>query len=234
VASLTEAEVDRIYRKQITIRPHRRFDYRPLVLVLLGMAVVFGSAIIWHRKVGRLKKRIATAKAELAAKDEQINRMAITDPLTCLNNRMRLIDILGKETQRFHRYGHPTSIIFSDVDHFKDINETFGYNLGDVVLCKMGEILESSIRKADICGRWGGEKFMVICPETEMEGALILAEHLRSRIESLSLPKVGTRTCSFGVASFLPGDTEESIVQRADKSQNLAKEKGGNRVETAE
>ncbi len=234
VASLTRAEVNRIYRKQITVRPHRQIDYRTLILVLLVMAVVVGSAIFWHRKVGRLRKRIATARAELAAKDEQINRMAITDPLTCLNNRMRLIDILGKETQRFRRYGHPTSIIFSDVDHFKDINETFGYNLGDVVLCKMGETLAGSIRKADICGRWGGEKFMVICPETEIEGARTLAEHLRKRIEALSLPKVGPRTCSFGIASFLPGDTEESIVQRADRSQNLAKEKGGNRVETVE
>ncbi len=158
VSVLSEAEVERIYRKQIAVQPDRRIDYGRLLQLLLGVCIAVGLLLIWHRNVGRLKKRAAKVEAALAAKDEQMKQMAITDPLTCLSNRMRLIDILTKEMHRFSRYGRPASIIVADVDHFKDINEAFGYNLGDVVICKIGKALSGAVRKADTCGRWGGEK----------------------------------------------------------------------------
>jgi len=233
VTVMSEGEVDRIYRRHIAIRPEDRVDYGPLAWGFLGIVLIVGCLLAWNRKVTRLKKRIAKIQAELAAKDEQMKMMAITDPLTNLYNRMRLIDVLAKEMQRFHRYRRPVSVILADVDNFKEINKEFGYNLGDVVLCKIGQALAANVRKADICGRWGGEKFMIVCPETESEGTRTLAEHLREIVESIQLPKAGYRTCSFGVAAFAAGDNKETIVHRADKAQNLAKEKGGNRVEVA-
>ncbi len=230
VGAMAQPEIDRIYEQQIAVSPEHRVDYRLLIQIGLGTAILGGLLFFWRRHVTRLKKRVETAQAALAAKDEEMKRMAITDPLTCLNNRMRLVDILNKEMQRFQRYNRPVSIILADVDNFKEINKEFGYNLGDVVLCKIGQALADNVRKADICGRWGGEKFMIICPETRTDGAQTLAEHLRETIASIQLPKVGPRTCSFGVSSFIPEDNEETLVQRADKAQNAAKDAGGNRV----
>lgn len=234
LGAVSEGEIDRIYRRQIPSQAGWRLDYRLFLPVLLAMLVIAGVLFFCRRKATHLKRRIAQVQAELEAKNEEIKMMAITDPLTCLNNRMRLLDILNKEMQRFQRYNRPVAIIMADVDNFKEINKEFGYNLGDVVLCKIGQALADNVRKADICGRWGGEKFMIICPETSKEGARVLAEHLRETIALIQLPKVGNRYCSFGVAAFIPEDTEESVLQRADKAQNLAMEKGGNRVETAE
>jgi len=118
-----------------------------------------------------------------------------------------------------------------DLDSFKDVNDTYGHQVGDGVLTGVAEILQKQVRNIDIVGRWGGEEFLIICPATGLQGILSVAEKLRSKIEKHIFPKVGTKTASFGVTAWCPDDSLETMIARADKSLYKAKEKGGNRVE---
>ncbi len=231
IASFTEAEIDTLHRRWLAAPPEDRFDPAWLWAVAAAALIAGLAVFLWRRETGRLRRRIADVQAELQTKQKEVETLMITDPLTCLNNRPKLKEVLGKEAKRFERYGRTSAVILMDVDRFKAVNDTYGHNLGDVVLCKIGELLRNNVRKADTSGRWGGEEFMVLCPETDTGGAARLAENLRRTIEGTRLPKVGTLTCSFGVAVFRGEDTGETVVGRAEEALARAKAAGRNRVE---
>lgn len=121
-----------------------------------------------------------------------------------------------------------------DVDHFKQVNDLYGHQTGDEVLVQMAGLLRTHVRETDMAGRWGGEEFMVICPETDAAGAGVLAAKLRQMIAEHTFPRVGSRTGSFGVATRLTGETADSLIGRSDAALYRAKERGRNRVEQAE
>jgi len=179
---------------------------------------------ITHIKETEQQLNEATKKAEI---------LAVTDTLTGLNNRLKLDQELNKEFQRAKRYGNPFSIILLDIDKFKSVNDTFGHPVGDQTLKEVSGILLDYSRKTDIVGRWGGEEFLFICPETNLAGALQLAEILRNMIETHDFPVIGKKTSSFGVACYLDGDKIQTIMERVDKALYSAKEKGRNRVEVS-
>lgn len=162
---------------------------------------------------------------------KRAEELSITDRLTQLYNRLKLDEDLHKEVVRADRYGHPLSVIILDVDHFKSVNDTYGHQTGDQVLVALAGLIRSNLRQSDIAGRWGGEEFLVICPVTTTDGAAALAEKLRAAISAHAFPVVGTKTCSFGIASRLAGEKEEDMVGRADAALYRAKEQGRNRVE---
>ena len=120
-----------------------------------------------------------------------------------------------------------------DLDHFKSINDRFGHNEGDAVLAGVSALMKEGIRESEIAGRWGGEEFLIILPETTLDCALPVADRLRSSIEShrFSIPE--RVTISVGVAAFHPGDTPHQIIQRADAALYSAKESGRNCVKVA-
>ena len=158
---------------------------------------------------------------------------ATTDPLTGLANRLMLNHELDQEIARAARYGGPVAFIFYDVDHFKHINDNYGHPIGDKVLIELSSLASATIRKTDVLARWGGEEFAIIAPQTPAKRAAELAQGLRAAIEAHIFPEVGTITCSFGVAEYQPGDTAETLVERADKALYCAKVNGRNRVEMA-
>ena len=126
------------------------------------------------------------------------------------------------------------SIIFFDLDFFKNVNDKYGHLVGDEVLEKVTEIVSKANRSADIFARYGGEEFIIMTPETDISGALIHAERLRNDIENYDFDTVGNITSSFGVAEFDPeNDDVERLLERADKALYIAKEYGRNRVEKA-
>lgn len=190
-----------------------------------------------------LEKTIANAlkKRELQAKvDEQqqlIMRQATTDNLTGLNNRGYCLQRIEEAWQRAVRYNHPFSLLMFDLDHFKHVNDTYGHPAGDKVLAKTGEIIASVLRETDIAGRYGGEEFIVALENTDLDGAINLAERLRQamahdsfRIEAtLTVPV----TCSIGV-SCLDRDRDiadiETLLGAADEALYLAKNRGRNQV----
>lgn len=159
-------------------------------------------------------------------------QLSITDPLTQVYNRLHLDNIFQTETKRAKRYGISYSIILLDVDHFKAINDKYGHNDGDEVLVKLVKVLQKNLRETDVLGRWGGEEFLMILPQTVLEEAFITAEKLKQKIESCSFCVGESITCSFGVSEFLQEDKDcDNVIKRADDALYRAKELGRNRIE---
>lgn len=165
----------------------------------------------------------------------ELERLARTDSLTGLLNRQRLMERLEKEVERSTRYGRPLSLMIMDLDHFKEVNDNHGHLAGDSVLVSTAETISGTLRTTDFAGRYGGEEFCVVLPETEINGAADLAERLREAVENTEHSINGTSlrvTCSIGVAQAASGNVEETIAV-ADGALYRAKRSGRNRVERA-
>lgn len=158
-------------------------------------------------------------------------RLSQEDDLTGLFNRRRTAELIEIEIQRASRYGTIFSVILMDIDNFKTVNDRFGHQAGDEVLIKITGVIQSNLRATDLAGRWGGEEFLLILPETDMVGGLSLAEKIRTRLESAYLGEIGHRTASFGVTAYEDRDDIEAIIARADSGLYAAKRGGRNRVE---
>jgi diguanylate cyclase (GGDEF)-like protein len=161
---------------------------------------------------------------------QELERLSVTDGLTGLANHRSLMQRLKEEATRSARSKRSFSVIMADVDHFKMYNDSFGHPAGDVVLKRVGALLKDSTRTIDCVGRYGGEEFAAILPETEMVGALEVAERIRTRIEAEQFPERAI-TLSIGVAEFpKDADRPEQIIAVADKALYEAKRGGRNRV----
>ncbi|MDT8446333.1 MAG: diguanylate cyclase [bacterium] len=173
-----------------------------------------------------------TLLAENVTDKKRIEELSITDPLTGAFNRNKLTQAFEREIARAERYSQPLSVILLDLDHFKLVNDTHGHLVGDQVLVATVQLLQRELRKTDILGRWGGEEFLVLCPETENPGAVLLAEKLRLALEAAVHPSAGRVTVSIGVTSYRAGDQAESLVARADEALYRSKDQGRNQVST--
>ena len=170
----------------------------------------------------------------MASLVEESRWMATTDLLTGLLNRRAFLESTGREVARAKRYNDALSVILLDVDHFKHINDRRGHAAGDMVLAAVGKLLNTAVRTCDIVARWGGEEFVLVLPSTTLEGAEQVAERVRELLECAEI-KDGNGdlvpvTASFGVATYMGGETLEQIVDRADRAMYLAKSGGRNRV----
>ncbi|MDY6824560.1 MAG: transporter substrate-binding domain-containing protein [Thermodesulfobacteriota bacterium] len=234
VASLSEREVSQVTRKWLSIRYDKGLDIRLLVQILAGGAFLISLFILWNRKLAFLNRKISNAHQRLAVKSRELEQLSVTDPLTGMFNRMKFEELLQHEIKRVQRTGECFSLIMLDVDNFKEINDSYGHQAGDSVLKKISGFLQASIREADNLGRWGGEEFLVLCPNTSDTGAATLAEHLRRLIAARKLTVAGGVTCSFGVAEYRHEEGESQLLNRVDRAMYRAKELGRNRVELAE
>lgn len=163
-----------------------------------------------------------------------VQLLATTDPLTGIANRRKFMDDLFMEIERTARYGSNMSFIMFDIDLFKRINDTYGHLIGDLVLQKASELAKLNLRNTDFIGRYGGEEFTVLLPNTHLEGAKIVAERIRTSFEQAEIEpypgKLVHFTASFGLAEFQDGDTMDSIIARSDHALYYAKETGRNKV----
>lgn len=166
---------------------------------------------------------------------EETRRLANSDGLTGLQNRRRTTERLEAEIARARRYGTKLSLLLCDVDHFKQVNDQFGHNVGDEVLVRVAATLSETLRQVDLVGRWGGEEFLVLLPDTDGEGARVVAERLRKAVESLPPFPGGPSkvTSSIGIASYNGEDNSAVFVDRADQALYRAKKAGRNRCEVA-
>jgi diguanylate cyclase (GGDEF)-like protein/PAS domain S-box-containing protein len=177
----------------------------------------------------------AAIAIENASLYDQVQQLAITDALTNIYNRRGFFQIGEGEVERARRFGHPLSVLMFDLDHFKQINDTFGHPFGDKILVALIETCRRYIRALDILGRYGGEEFVALLPETDLPAALQIAERLRHAVEKTPL-YVGDKTIfitiSIGVATFRDKTmTLTDMVEQADQAMYRAKQAGRNRVE---
>ncbi|CDM64048.1 GGDEF domain-containing response regulator [Pyrinomonas methylaliphatogenes] len=180
---------------------------------------------------------LAHARTLLEFKEylDSCEEAAFTDHLTGLANRRRFERQLAREVARTRRYGHPFCLLMIDIDHFKEINDTFGHVTGDAVIRQVARILQSSTRGIDVAARIGGDEFAVILPETRFEAGLDVAERLRQAIKSTKMSsEVETVTASFGIAEF-PASAEDEVelFRRADAALYEAKRNGRDCVKAA-
>jgi diguanylate cyclase (GGDEF)-like protein len=208
----------------------------------LGLSLGRGRAVLagQNEELRRLtealadaNRRLAEANAALELRNRELAALAVTDPLTSLGNRRRFMDRLAEETAEARRYGHPLSVLFLDLDHFKWVNDTYGHPIGDEVLKEVARLVRERARETDVVARIGGEEFAVLLPSTDLGGAGPLAEAIRSRVAENDFAVVPSQTVSIGVAQYMPeADDEQAtrLLAAADKALYEAKTSGRNRI----
>lgn len=160
-----------------------------------------------------------------------IHILATTDSLTGIANRREFTAILTSEVARAKRYNTPLSLVMYDIDYFKRVNDSFGHDIGDYVLQTLTHLVKQNIRSADVVARWGGEEFMLLMPQANLQGASTAANKLRQEIADYQFDKVNHLTVSFGATAYDPADDLNSLLKRADDALYQAKQNGRNRVE---
>ena len=181
------------------------------------------------RKQEELEKNLAALQIEKS----EYEKSSKEDPLTGCLNRAGFSSILLREQENLSKNGCPVSFVMLDIDHFKDVNDTYGHSVGDEVLVNLTRLIRDKIRNTDALVRWGGEEFVILCSDTPIQNAQFLAEKLRVAIEGATLIKQQQVTCSFGIAEMIPGEDPKKLFERADKALYSAKEGGRNRVVSA-
>jgi diguanylate cyclase (GGDEF)-like protein len=182
----------------------------------------------------------AAVSIENADLHETVQRQAVTDELTGLANVRELHATLDRELERSRRFGGTLGLMMLDIDNFKRVNDEFGHQQGDEVLASLAAVLREHSRDIDEPARYGGEELAVVLPQTDVEGAVQLAERMREAIEAVKIPRVGSNghlsvTASFGVASFPEsGEDKHALIAAADAALYRAKRAGKNQVQRAE
>jgi len=189
-----------------------------------------------------LEQRMLSLQREnldLVVKNRLLSEVSSRDSLTGLYNRWFVIEKIDTEINRALRHGSPMSLLMLDIDHFKRINDTWGHAAGDQVLQGIGKLLRDSCRVYDVPGRYGGEEFCILLPETRVGNTTIVAERIRHRLEATELPCGDTNivvTASIGIAGMEATDATEilspaALIDRADRALYSAKSRGRNRIE---
>jgi diguanylate cyclase (GGDEF)-like protein len=218
VLAIDPKEAQSIRDKWIAIAIEKVVDYTLVWEIMAAGFVLLLITIYWNRKLSALNK--------------ELNRLSITDKLTGLFNRVKIDDMLDGEIHRAKRFGQTFGLILLDIDHYKMVNDTHGHQVGDQVLIDIAQILRTNIRQTDVVGRWGGEEFIIVCPQSDESGTFNLAENLRTKLASHHFQVVGHKTASFGVSTYRTDDTSKDIVGRADAALYHAKQLGRNQVVT--
>ncbi|WED24452.1 transporter substrate-binding domain-containing protein [Vibrio sp. JC009] len=235
---ISAKEHSSIQQKWFSLQTIERTDYTLVWQVGLVLMAALAGVFIWNRALSAEKSKtdevlaeLRKAQADLQEKNELLQKLSVTDKLTGLFNRAKLETVLEQETNRSLRYtNHKFGIILIDVDYFKSINDSFGHQVGDRFLQELSSLFSDNLRKVDTLGRWGGEEFLIVIPNTDKQGLITVAENLRARVEATDFTVAGRRTSSFGLALFREKDTIESMLIRADKALYQSKGDGRNKV----
>lgn len=177
----------------------------------------------------------AATRVRTEQEAEQLRSFVVVDPLTGLYNRRKVDEVLEFEWQRIQRYGGGCALVMIDLDHFKRVNDHYGHLVGDEVLKALAKLLCRRVRKSDLAARWGGEEFLLICPDTVLEAAALMAEELRRSVVAYDFGFGERQSASFGVAYLDSGSRSVAeVLERVDQALYRAKNAGRNRVEVSE
>jgi diguanylate cyclase len=215
------------WRKPEVMDPTLEFIQLVAFILVIGTSSAMGGFIYGLRM--KLRDRNAKLKQAVATIEELVS----LDSLTGIYNRRHLFQILNQEINRCGRSQNTFCLCIMDIDHFKQVNDTYGHQAGDTVLREMADNISRELRSIDCFGRYGGEEFLIVLPQTSLEGALIKAERVRQQVETLDFPKVAENfyiTVSIGVAEHKEGESVDDTLARADQCLYAAKAAGRNQV----
>lgn len=180
------------------------------------------------------REELSAANNALLETNKELHQTSITDGLTGLHNRKHIMELFDVEIARSQRYDHPLALLIMDIDHFKKVNDTYGHQTGDAVMRQLAEVFQGSVRDCDYIGRYGGEEFMIILPNSDLQSGIDTAERIRQNVSELSIPgdlKAFSITISIGVSAYPDfGGDAEALISAADDALYKAKARGRNRV----
>lgn len=215
------------------------FIVRPLDRLTRGAAKVasgdldFDLPVATGGEVGYLTEVFNNMVSRLRASRGELERLSVTDHLTGLNNRRRMMEALDSEVRRSRRLAHPFAVMIADVDHFKQYNDANGHPAGDEVLTQLGDVLRLATQDVDFVARYGGEEFFILMPALKAAGAVAIAEKIREQLAQRAFAG-GSITLSIGVAEYpAHGDSSEALIAAADVALYEAKRSGRDRVAVA-
>lgn len=211
----------------------RNFSSSPdmISILLFRMAVINVIGWIFMRNSIRSRIKIFNDTLKIHEQNDLLKELSIRDSMTGLFNHKHSYELLESEIVRSKRYQHSLSVLLLDLDHFKQVNDTYGHQAGDEVLKSISKILKDNSRETDIIGRYGGEEFIIIMPETDLKNGSLFAERLRKTIKEFDFNQPPHVTISAGMSKYREDDTAETIVKRSDLLLYQAKENGRNRIE---
>lgn len=207
----------------------RLFETSLLVVLFIVYTKLRKSTIVIKAHETQLEQLVTDRTAELNNTIHKLEVLASTDHLTKIANRRSLRDMLREEFSRTSRNHNPFSVIMFDIDYFKKVNDTYGHEAGDQVLIKVSSAVSGMIRDIDKVGRYGGEEFLIILPDTKIQKAMEIAERARQVIESLDVNGIKV-TASFGVTSSVDMPLVTAMLEAADNALYTAKDSGRNTV----
>lgn len=241
IHELTEQD----HQKVFTYFKAMNFIHKTDYTLLIGLATFFSTLFIilyigYSRSV-RFNQTLASKNSalkklhtQLDAKNKQLAELAIRDPLTLLYNRSHLAEMINQQIKLKDRYSTPSCLIMIDIDDFKQVNDSLGHKIGDDILKSLSAVLIQCARNSDIVARWGGEEFVLLCPETDIDEAVLLAKRFQkalSEVDNDALPNV---TCSIGIAELHAKDSADEWFISADNAMYQAKEQGKDSISTLE
>lgn len=216
VSSISESEHQQILSKWFAVKTVKAKDYT--LLLQIGAFLLFLIAVLIYKH--RLLKKY----------NDELKKISRTDKLTGLYNRLYTDNVLITQKEEYQRHKKEFSVILCDIDDFKSYNDTYGHQTGDQILEKIATILTKHSRKSDVVGRWGGEEFLIIAPDTTLQEAVNIAKHILQALNEETVSEEKEVTMSFGVAEYHPDQTIEKLISRADDKLYQAKKEGKNRV----
>lgn len=202
-------------------REKQRFIFLLILTIIISLLLLI-IAVVFISKYKMKQKHTA-----------ELEEIAKTDPLTQLPNRRAVLEQINYESARFKRNAEPFTIVISDIDDFKIVNDTYGHDAGDKVLITLSNLMTNTIRKQDICARWGGEEFLFLFPETDKKGGKIISEKIREAVEKVKIEYEGSSlsiTMTFGICTFSKSLTVDDCITSADKALYEGKRLGKNRI----
>ena len=202
-----------------------------------GLAIVLISVSFIGGNISSIRRELSVSRKKLQSSLKVIREMAIHDDLTGFYNRSHLMDLIESENNRSVRTGSIFSLVMMDIDKFKKINDTYGHQIGDQVLRTFAAVIRSILRKTDFCGRYGGEEFLIVLTQTDLQAAKLFAERIRDCVENSFFPDLGPDsrvTVSIGLAEHRMQENIEKTISLADESLYKAKKRGRNRVECSD
>ena len=218
IATITRAEREQIINRHVEIKmvTDVQIDYTPAIWLGVVLVAVIVTSLWWMRRLNALNRRL--------------QQLSVTDALTGLFNRTGLSASFPLDIERAQRYRRPLSVVLLDLDHFKRVNDEYGHLVGDQVLVEFAKLIQATVRQIDAIYRWGGEEFLIVCPETPPELVSNLTERVLDGVRRHRFPMQRTMTVSAGIANLGAGDTMTSLLQRADEALYQAKTAGRDRI----